>query len=1320
MIKAFKHIVVLLFVLAQVSAYAQYTGGSADGASTDQYTLTVCGTPDQFYAYMGGSGDGAVTNQYTLTTCGTPPQFYAFMGGNADGFATNQFTLTTCGTPAQYYAYMGGNADGFATNQYTLTTCGNPPQFYAYMGGNADGFATNQFTLTTCGTPSQFYAYMGGNGDGFSKDTLTKCPTAPPVASFSASATTVCVGTTVNFTDHSTQSPSAWTWTFQGGTPTTFTVQNPSVVYNSPGTFSVSLTAVNTMGSNTYTVANYITVVATPTVSAGSDVAICTGSSATLTATGATTYSWTPSTGLSATNISNPVANPTVTTTYSVTGTTSGCSATDAMTVTVNAIPVAAAGNDVSICNGSSTTFSASGGTTYSWTPSTGLSSTSASNPAASPTVTTTYSVTVTTAGCSSTDALTVTVNSLPTANAGSDVAICNLTSTTLTATGGPSYSWSPATGLSSTTIANPVASPTTTTNYTVTVTDINSCSASDVMTVTVNPLPAANAGSDITICTGSSATLTASGGVSYTWTPATGLSATNISNPVANPTVTTNYTVSVTDANGCQASDNITVNVTTTLTANAGSDVVICLGSSTNLSASGGATYVWTPTTGLTNPNIANPSASPTVTTTYSVTVSSGGCSSTDNVIVTVNPNPTVTVTASGPTTFCAGDSVILTSSASTTYTWSTGLHTQSIKVTANGSYYVSVQNTFGCQTISGSTNVTVHPLGTASITPGGATTFCQGGSLTLTANNGAAYSWTGGATTQSINVTASGTYTVSVDDIFGCAVPSPTASINITVNPNPAAPTITAVGTTSNLCIGDTVIFKCSPATSYSWSTGATTDSIIATTAGSYSVTAFNSFGCGTTSSASNLTVNNPLVDFTADSLLVFIPSAVVNFTATVSGFPPYTYLWNFGDGNSSTSIAPTHTYNTIGYDTVSLTLTDSTGCSKKMTKLSYIEVEQLFPSYAMVTGTTLNLTGLSFLDAVKGIITLTDGNCILSVDSGNHWSSLPTGNTNALTGASILPGNWFVTGVNGTILNSTNDGGTWTTYTTGTTETFNGCDFSSATNGFAVGTNGTIQKFNGVSWSPQTSGTPNHLNNVYAFSSGDAIAAGDNQTMLYYNGVSWSPQTFTLSMDIKSVKFTSPTFGYAAGTNGNVLQTNNAGSSWVPSLTGVNVDFNSVEAIGIDTAWATGTGGIVYRTLNSGATWVRYSVGSLDNQSNLQCRGGKGHISGSGGNGRNFDGRSAGLGVDLFGGFKNDFTVFPNPAKNDFTISAKLTQSEKLTIEIKDVQGKLIERIVNSNVSGDFTVKVNSENYMDGVYFIHIRQGEKSWVQKVVISR
>ena len=140
----------------------------------------------------------------------------------------------------------------------------------------------------------------------------------------------------------------------------------------------------------------------------------------------------------------------------------------------------------------------------------------------------------------------------------------------------------------------------------------------------TVNVSPA-------TICTGDSVQLNASGGVTYTWSPPGGLDSTNISNPVADPTITSTYSIQISDANGCTGSGCVGshINPLPTVTV---TPVTICIGSSAMLNVTGGKTYSWNPSTGLSNPNISNPDVSPTVTTNYTVTVTdTNGCVNTD-----------------------------------------------------------------------------------------------------------------------------------------------------------------------------------------------------------------------------------------------------------------------------------------------------------------------------------------------------------------------------------------------------------------------------------------------------------------------------------------------------------------------------------------------------------------------------------------------------------------------------------------------------------------------------------------------------------------
>ncbi len=222
--------------------------------------------------------------------------------------------------------------------------------------------------------------------------------------------------------------------------------------------------------------------------------------------------------------------------------------------------PPASAGADAEICEGETTGLNATGGVSYEWEPGEGLSETTIANPQASPLATTEYTVTVTDIyGCTASDEVTVTVNSLPDADAGTDKEICRGGQVQLNATGGSSYQWSPSSSLNDPEIHNPVATPSSTTEYTVAVTNDAGCMSTDNVTVTVNPLPSVNAGANASLCEGESAEITVSGTADqYSWsTGETGESIT------VTPTSKTSYSVTGTyTETGCQASDQMEVEV--------------------------------------------------------------------------------------------------------------------------------------------------------------------------------------------------------------------------------------------------------------------------------------------------------------------------------------------------------------------------------------------------------------------------------------------------------------------------------------------------------------------------------------------------------------------------------------------------------------------------------------------------------------------------------------------------------------------------------------------------------------------------------------
>ncbi|MBI3136855.1 MAG: T9SS type A sorting domain-containing protein [Bacteroidetes bacterium] len=303
---------------------------------------------------------------------------------------------------------------------------------------------------------------------------------------------------------------------------------------------------------------------ALPAVNAGSDGQVCVGDPWPLNATGANSYLWNSSPSLSALNIPNPVATPMSQTEYFVTGTdANGCSNIDSVTISTINLPGISAGVDKTICEGESVQIFATGGISYTWNADPTLSSTSISNPFASPLVTTTYTVEGTDINsCSNTDQVVVFVNTLPNVSAGPDTSVCVGGTIQLQATGASTYTWAPNASLSATNISNPNASPGGPTTYFVTGQDVNGCENSAQVTVAINPLPTISAGPDVAICIGDSTQLNGTGGTIYVWTFNTTLSDFVVADPWAEPTATTTYYLTATDANGCSNTDDVTVTV--------------------------------------------------------------------------------------------------------------------------------------------------------------------------------------------------------------------------------------------------------------------------------------------------------------------------------------------------------------------------------------------------------------------------------------------------------------------------------------------------------------------------------------------------------------------------------------------------------------------------------------------------------------------------------------------------------------------------------------------------------------------------------------
>jgi len=461
-------------------------------------------------------------------------------------------------------------------------------------------------------------------------------------------------------------------------------------------------------------------------------------------------YDLTWSTGDTTSSIT---VQPTTTTTYSVTVDDGISSCTDDVTITVND-PQVTAGADQTICNGDAITLSGAGASTYTWDNSV------TDGVAISPTATADYIVTGTdTLGCVAEDTTTITVNSLPTVDAGIFQQICAGDTVTLSGTGAATYTWD--NGQTDGT----EFTPTTTTLYTVIGTDANGCIDSDTISIGVWSLPLVDAGADQTICDEDLVTLSGSGASTYSWDNSV------VDGVGFSPLATTTYTLTGTDANGCSDLAYVTVTVNPLPAVDAGSAQIVCTGTPVTLSATGAVSYIWN--NGVTD----GVAFTPTNTLLYEVTgTDANSCEATDTVTVTVVAE--LTVLAGTDQTVCEGTSVTLSGSGANTYTWTGGV-TNAIPFTASSTtiYVVTGSDGNNCADTD-SVTVNVNPTpDLSSVTTN--VSLGMDGEIDLSVTSGTPpylYDWDNDGIgdfddPEDLSTLDAGTYSVIVTDDFGCS---------------------------------------------------------------------------------------------------------------------------------------------------------------------------------------------------------------------------------------------------------------------------------------------------------------------------------------------------------------------------------------------------------------------------------------------------------------------------------------------------------------------------------------------------------------------
>lgn len=514
------------------------------------------------------------------------------------------------------------------------------------------------------------------------------------------------------------------------------------------------------------------------------------------------------------------------------------------LTTVVHSTLVPVTGNTL-ICSGQSTTLTATGGTAYAWT-----GGTSSSNAAiiVSPTSNTSYSVSSTNSiGCTATRVVSVTVNGsaplltiTPSTNS-----VCIGKTVTLTASGAASYTWGG--GITN----GGTVMPSATTIYSVT--GSNACgNTTAAVTITATPIPVGLSATPTLVCAGSAATINAvAAATSYTWSS----NSQNQSSVTVAPTVNTVYSVAVSDGT-CFGSGTVAIAASPVPTITiAASSSVLCQGYSATLTASGASGYTWNPGNLNTAQIIVNPSSA----TLYSVVGSNTvNCTSIAQQVILTQPSPTLVPTISN-TLSCVNETVTISLTGASTYTWSNGMTGNSNVVTVPSSTSIVITGigSNSC-TANYTANLTVFDP-TVSVT--GGTAVCAGKSTTLTGSGADTYNWVGGLpfASQPVTPSVTTTYTLSTTTASDGVTCSKDVTYTVIVNQNP---TITTTPSVVTMCVkSEQATLTASGASSYLWSGNSGTLSANASNtftynvAGTYvySVTGTDANGCVSTKTVS-----------------------------------------------------------------------------------------------------------------------------------------------------------------------------------------------------------------------------------------------------------------------------------------------------------------------------------------------------------------------------------------------------------------------------------------------------------------------------------
>ena len=905
----------------------------------------------------------------------------------------------------------------------------------------------------------------------------------------------------------------------------------------------------------------------------------------------------------------------------------------------------------------------------------------------------------------------TLTINSAPAANTGAARSICQNGQTTLgsAAVPGNTYYWTSSAGGFTSNLANPTVSPTASTTYTLTETvTATECTNTNSVLVTVNPAPAAVAGANRTICSGTGTTLGSAPvpGSTYSWSSNLGGFSSGLANPTVSPTITSTYTVTETiTATGCSNSNKVVVTVNPAAAAVAGSSRAICAGSSTTLGAAAvpGSIYSWSSSPAGFTSTLANPTVSPSVNTTYTVTeTTSTGCTNTNSMTVTVNPLPSAVV--GNDVVICLNSSATLGSTAvpGNSYSWTSdpagfNSYDANLSVTPLVTTTYTLVETIGATGCSNTHSVTVTVKSAPVAFAGADRPICSGTSTVLgsAAVAGNTYSWSSnpaGFTSAVANPTVSPTVTtaytlIETNPVTGC---STSHTVNVTVNPAATA----IAGTDKQLCAGSSVQLGGQPVygSTYSWSSvpagftsSAANPTVSPTVTTTYTITETTAGGC-TNSNSVKVTVNvQPAAIAGADRTICYGSSVNLGAPAVVGS----TYSWTSNTGFTSTLANPTD--NPAVTTTYTLVETNTAGGCTGTNTVTVTVVPLAVP--------TLTSSGTATLCQGTSLVYTTEGHKSSYIWSISSGGLVTAGGTAADSSATVT---WNTVGSQSVSV----------TYSNG-----NGCPAGTpavqtlsvnahpADAGTITGTTVVCTPSNNLTFSVPT--IANASSYVWSVPSGGVIISGQGTNSI------------TVDFDNTTVSDVITVYGLndcAAGKASQfpievTLKPGAAGaiigeSTFTEGSSGEAYFVTPIENA-TDYTWTFPSGATIVTGANTNSITVAFSAtaqtGSITVHGSNVCGDGV---------------ASAPFEISVP---SKAFKVYPVPSNGIFTAAITFPQEETFTINIYDHLGNKVMEVNDARTVGGAYLKViNLEYLANGLYFVEFTNPTFRVIKKLLITK